>query len=376
MQAREVPDLTRDVHCIMGLPFDVCTLPEAALKVRNAAVQQTPLFVSTPNINFLIAASQNTAFRDSVLHSDLVLADGMYVVWLAKLLGIPVTERVAGSNLFEYLSATPANDFPPLRIYFFGGPPGAAEQASQKVNASDPSAQRIQCVGHFTPGFGSIEEMSSDEVIADINHCQPDFVVVALGAAKGQAWIEYNQARIQAPVFSHLGAVVNMAANTVRRAPVWMQRSGLEWAWRVLEEPQLWKRYYNDGVALSKLVLTRALPLALISLLSPRDITRPENKPQSDVMSKTPDTTALRLKGAWTAASLPTLRQQFFDVLANHAALELDLSEVTHVDSAFLGLLMLVRTAQLGRGKSFRISAVSRPCQRRIELAQAGYLLG
>ena len=87
-----------------------------------------------------------------------------------------------------------------------------------------------------------------------MNAARPDFLVVSLGAAKGQAWIMRNLHRLDVPLVSHLGAVVNFVAGEVRRAPRWMQRSGLEWAWRVKEEPALLRRYAGDAL--------RLLPLA------------------------------------------------------------------------------------------------------------------
>jgi len=87
-------------------------------------------------------------------------------------------------------------------------------------------------------------------VLQAINASQADFLVVALGAKKGQAWILHNLEHLQVPVVSHLGAVVNFVAGTVQRAPAAWQRAGLEWLWRIKEEPALFGRYWNDGLAL------------------------------------------------------------------------------------------------------------------------------
>ena len=235
----------------MGLPFDAITLQEAVVKVREAALQQTPLFISTPNLNFLVASQTDMAFRNSVVHSDLSLADGMPIIWLAKLVKAPITERVAGSSLFEALRYQPLRPGkPPLRVFFFGGPEGVAERAHQAVNRDSGS---MQSVGFYSPGFGSLNDMSTPEVLAHINASCADFVVVSLGAKKGQAWIEFNRNRLTAPVVSHLGAVVNFVAGNIQRAPLWMQRLGLEWAWRIKEEPNLWIRYMKDGLGLLRL---------------------------------------------------------------------------------------------------------------------------
>ncbi|MCD8512378.1 MAG: WecB/TagA/CpsF family glycosyltransferase, partial [Nitrincola sp.] len=103
------------------------------------------------------------------------------------------------------------------------------------------------------PGRGDVASMSTPEIIEKINLSQADFLVVSLGAKKGQAWILHNLDKIQVPVVSHLGAVVNFVAGTVKRAPKVWQKLGLEWLWRIVEEPYLWKRYASDGFAALKM---------------------------------------------------------------------------------------------------------------------------
>jgi N-acetylglucosaminyldiphosphoundecaprenol N-acetyl-beta-D-mannosaminyltransferase len=246
------PHASRNVHDLLGLPFDAITLEQAVAHIRMAAQTHTPCFFSTPNLNFLIASQTNAAFRQSVVDSDLSLADGMPIVWLAKLLAIPLPERVAGSDVFEALRQTPIGGRK-IKVYFFGGPAGVAQRAAEKINTENGG---MVCVGYETPGFGSVEDMSFPATLEKINASGAEFLVVALGAVKGQAWILHNRAQLKVPVVSHLGAVVNFVAGNVQRAPLWMQKTGLEWLWRVKEEPGLWARYFNDGVALLKLVPT------------------------------------------------------------------------------------------------------------------------
>ena len=244
-------DFDREVYCVLGLPVDAVDMDGAVAAVRRAAASGRRCMVSTPNLNFLAGALSDPAFRDSVLESDLCLADGMPLVWVARALGLPIRSRVAGSDLFAALAKHPG---PPLRVYFFGGPDGAAQAACERVNAN---AHGLRCVGFDSPGFVSIEAMSDAPRIARINGSGAQFVVAALGARKGQAWLRHNRAQLRAPVLCHLGAVVNFAAGRVRRAPAWLQRLGLEWLWRIGQEPALWRRYAGDGLALLRLMATR-----------------------------------------------------------------------------------------------------------------------
>jgi N-acetylglucosaminyldiphosphoundecaprenol N-acetyl-beta-D-mannosaminyltransferase len=246
---------------IAGLPFHSIAIAEVVQHLCVAMRDSQRLFLSTPNLNFLVTAQGDEPFRHSVLTSDLSLADGMPVVWLSRLQGTPLPERVAGSTVFEQLRAGAGQPIMgrPIKVYFFGGPPGVAEKACAVLNAEHANGSgHMVGVGAFCPGFGSVADMSTPEVIAAINASGADFLVVSLGAKKGQAWIMHNLHQLTVPVVSHLGAVVNFVAGTVERAPLAWQRWGLEWLWRIRQEPALFKRYWADGWALFGLVL-RAL---------------------------------------------------------------------------------------------------------------------
>src|SRR5687767_12460284 len=134
-----VPDFERDVHCLLGMPIDAVDLAGAEKRIRAAAEARLPCFMSTPNVNFLIASRSDDAFRNALLHSDLSVADGMPLVWLARLTGIPLRERVAGANLFEALREGRGR---PLSVYFFGGPDGVAEVARRRL---DREAKGLVC---------------------------------------------------------------------------------------------------------------------------------------------------------------------------------------------------------------------------------------
>ena len=254
-------EVVRQCVTVAGLPFDVVDTAVAAERLCAAMRDGRRLFLSTPNLNFLVAAQRDDAFRQSVLASDLSVADGMPVLWLARLQGTPLPERVAGSTLFDELRHGVGQEVlgRPVKVYFFGGPPGVARQACERLNAEQAAGQGfMQGVGWHTPGFGPVEAMGAPEVIEAINASGADFLVVALGAQKGQAWIMHNLPQLTVPVVSHLGAVVNFVAGTVQRAPLAWQRGGLEWLWRIRQEPQLFKRYWSDGLALLGLAV-RAL---------------------------------------------------------------------------------------------------------------------
>jgi len=323
-----VTDFTRPVYCVLGLPFDALDMPQTVALLLARAGSDERCFFSTPNLNFLITSQQDAVFRDSVLRSSLSLADGMPVVWLAKLLGLPFTDRVAGATVFERLRDQRAM---PLGVFFFGGPDGVAQQAADVLNAGEG---RMRCVGAYSPGFGTIEDMSTPAIIERINASHADLLVVSLGAKRGQAWIEHNLAALDTPLISHLGAVVNFVAGTVSRAPSLVGRLGLEWLWRIKEEPALWRRYWGDGMALVRLLTTRALPAAL-------DARRLRTATAAPVLQESDDghLYSLTLGGAWRDAALGELRAALARATAQPRRMHLVLREDCSLDSAALGLL-------------------------------------
>jgi N-acetylglucosaminyldiphosphoundecaprenol N-acetyl-beta-D-mannosaminyltransferase len=250
------------VHWLLGLPFDALSLEDAKSRIYAAVEDRRQLVFATPNVNFLALAHRDPRFREDVLRTDLSLADGRPIVWLGRLLGIPFVERVAGSDLIESLITEPGPR--PLKVYFFGGEEGAAAAASAALNRRRGG---LIGAGSCYPGFVDLDQMDGADVIDDINRSEADLLVVSLGAAKGHRWIEANRHRLTVPVISHLGAVVNFVAGRMRRAPRFMQRTGLEWLWRILEEPKLVTRYARDAGYLMGAMFREVLPRLLERLL-------------------------------------------------------------------------------------------------------------
>jgi N-acetylglucosaminyldiphosphoundecaprenol N-acetyl-beta-D-mannosaminyltransferase len=325
----------RDVVCVLGVPLDIISLDDAVDHIRACGFGGQRCFISTPNLNFAVAASKDTAFRESLLHSDLSLVDGMPLVWVARCLGLPIRERVSGADLFERLAAHPG---PALRVFFFGGPPGAAEQACRRLNQNATGAH---AVGFNAAGFGSLDDMSAGPVVEQINGSGAHFVIVALGAQKGQAWIERNRARLSAPLVSHLGAVVNFVAGHVQRAPEKVQRLGMEWLWRIKEQPDLWRRYWNDGALLVRWMIGRVVPLRAWMLW--RRLLRPKPVAPRLHVAHLPDAMVVTLRGDWCREALGPLRAVLSEAAGSPSMLRLDLADVTWVDSAFVGLIQLAR---------------------------------
>lgn len=361
-----VTDFTRRVYCVLGLPFDAVDTEQAVQLLLTRAASAERCFFSTPNLNFLITSLQDPVFRDSVLRSDLSLADGMPVVWLARLLGLPFTSRVAGATVFEKLRAQRGL---PLKVFFFGGPDGVAQQASDVLNASSDQAD-MRCVGAYSPGFGTLADMSTPAIIERINASKADLLVVALGAKRGQTWIEHNLAALHTPLISHLGAVVNFVAGTVSRAPSGVGGLGLEWLWRIKEEPALWRRYWHDGVALLRLLTTRALPGALAAR-------RARSAKAAPVLHESDDDQQdiLTLGGTWHEPGLGGLRAALARTTARRRNIRVELVANCSLDSAALGLLLLLYGHQSKIGAALTVHAQGDATRRAMRLQNVEFLL-
>jgi N-acetylglucosaminyldiphosphoundecaprenol N-acetyl-beta-D-mannosaminyltransferase len=349
-------DLAREVYVLLGAPIDSADMATTMQRIDAAAQHGTPFLLSTVNVNFLIASQSNAAFRESLCRSDLCTVDGMPVKWIARALRIPVTERTAGADLFEALKRLREPERA-LKVFLFGGKEGAAAAACERMNAEHNSGRNsgLTCVGSFYPGFGTIEEMSSEETIATINASGADVLLVALGAAKGQAWLLHNHARLRIPVRAHVGAAINVQAGTVRRAPQWMQTSGLEWLWRIKEEPALWRRYTHDGAVLLRLLAARILPLALLDRWH---AWRSRGHALAVTRSEDEETVTLSISGAASAQTIAVALPHARYAAERGKDVVINLRETRHVDARFLGLLLMLEKKLNARARRLTVTGI------------------
>jgi N-acetylglucosaminyldiphosphoundecaprenol N-acetyl-beta-D-mannosaminyltransferase len=229
--------------------FDDVDMAGAVARVVEMARRgDRPRHVCTGNLDHLAVLERDAAFREAYRTADLVIADGMPVLWLSRLAAVrrrsagavPLRERVAGSDLFWELGRASAEHG--LRLFLLGGLPGAAARAADALCERYPGATvaGTYCPPHET--FATPEEQA--EIAARIRAAAPDVLLVGLGAPKQEKWICEHKAALGVPVCIGVGGSFEMAAGMARRAPQWMRRSGLEWSYRLMQDPaRLWRRY-------------------------------------------------------------------------------------------------------------------------------------
>jgi N-acetylglucosaminyldiphosphoundecaprenol N-acetyl-beta-D-mannosaminyltransferase len=174
----------------------------------------------------------------------------MPLVWLSRLKGEPLVERVAGVELVMQSCRVGAELG--SKVFLLGAAPGVAQAAAKRIEEAYPG---IEIVGTLSPPMGALTPQEDQNIIDLIRRVAPDFLFVALGAPRQDLWIHQHLSELQVPVAMGVGCVLDLLAGNVRRAPLWMQRSGLEWAYRLVQEPgRLWRRYLlNDLPLLARL---------------------------------------------------------------------------------------------------------------------------
>jgi len=349
----------REVAIILGVPFDNLTLDETLQRVEEFVLSGRPHYVVTANVNFVVKAHQDPEFMEVVRMGDLITCDGMPLLWASRLLGAPLKERVTGSDLTPRLIELAARKG--WGVFFLGGEPGVGEQAVARLRERFPQL-RAHC---YSPEYNPLLEMGNDKILAEIRAVRPQLLFVSLGAGKAEKWMRMNARRLDVPVCLGVGGTIDFLAGRVRRAPVFFQRSGLEWLWRLAMEPgRMWRRYAGDFLRFARIFV----PHWLGHLATGR---RPRRAGQGRVEARRePALEVLAVSGRLDAAAAPRLQEQARPVLDLENSLVLDLSGVEFLDSAGLGALVALEKEARGRGRKLVLLAPSAPVRRVVALAR------
>lgn len=239
---------------LFGLPFDPITLEQAVERCRSAVASRERMLVGVANAAKLVAVSSDTLLRDALLTCDLVLADGQSVVWASRLLGHPLPERVAGIDLFE--SLLEVADREGRSVYLLGAKADVLARLVAVVTTRYPGLT----VAGSRDGYFPAEE--SDAVAAQIRSSGADMVFLGISSPIKELFLARHADGLAVPILHGVGGSFDVLAGVTRRAPAAWQRLGLEWAYRLLQEPRrLWQRYLRTNSAfLVLLARERARP--------------------------------------------------------------------------------------------------------------------
>jgi N-acetylglucosaminyldiphosphoundecaprenol N-acetyl-beta-D-mannosaminyltransferase len=235
--------MVKDPVWVWGVPLAPLTLAETVVAVGDLIELGRPAYLITANTHYVMLTRQDASLREFNKRAAFIVADGAPLVWASRWQGSPLPERVAGSDLIFELSAAAARKG--HRLFLLGGGDGVAEEAARRLSARYPG---LQVVGTECPPFRELTAEEQDALAAHIRSARPDLLFLAFGQPKGEQWIARHLGKVGVPVSVQLGASLDFAAGRVRRAPRWMQKAGLEWAFRLWLEPtRLFPRYARNA---------------------------------------------------------------------------------------------------------------------------------
>jgi N-acetylglucosaminyldiphosphoundecaprenol N-acetyl-beta-D-mannosaminyltransferase len=237
---------------LFGTPIDRVTLDEAVHRIESFLDARVPAIVCTPDTTAIWRAQRDQKLREVYSEADLVTPDGMGVVWAGRLLGAPFQERVSGIDLLEKLFSCGRA----MKIFLLGGAPGVADQAAHKLSERYPNLQIVGTHhGYFRPS-------ESDRITELIEATQPDMVLVGLGVPRQELWMRANRQKIRTAVLMGVGGCFDVWAGARRRAPRSWQRVGLEWLYRLLQEPRRLVRVSTIPLFVGQIALIKLAQLA------------------------------------------------------------------------------------------------------------------
>ena len=341
---------------ILGVPFDNVTTSETLGLIGHMIQSGQPHYGATANVDFIVQALEDVELRRILFDAHLVLADGMPIVWASKFLGNPLPERVTGSGMIPLLLALAEEKG--WKVFFLGGTSQSVAAAAQKTLLRHP---KLKLVGHYSPPFKPLLEMDNADILRRIREVQPDILLVAFGCPKQEKWINMNYRQTGVPFSLGVGATIDFLAGTFKRAPVWMQKSGTEWIFRMLQEPRrLIRRYGKDLRVFAVNILSQWWQL--------RSKNRPSNPPpQVEIAQDSLGNSLIEAPERLGAAEAKSFQFEWVSSVEKGHVM-VNLSGTKSVDSTGIGLLIRLRKRARELGFQFCLIAPGPSVQAALKL--------
>lgn len=343
---------------ILGVPFDNVTTSDTLRLIEQMIASRQSHYLVTANVDFVVQALSDVELRRILFDAHLVVADGMPLVWASRWLGNPLPERVTGSGMTPLLLAEAAAKG--WRVFFLGGSEQSVARAAANTRAKHP---QLQLVGAYSPPFKPLVEMDHEDILRRLREARPDILLVAFGCPKQEKWLSMHYRAAGVPVGIGVGATIDFLAGTMKRAPVWMQKVGLEWLFRLLQEPRRLFRRYVTGLWIFGWAILR-------QLMQMRAARKTSEAASPWVLRSTSDAAVVQVKlpprlDAATVernyASWQQLPTRTLDLLVDAAGTEF-------IDSTGVGALIRLRKAVRERGRHLALVAPSKALVQSLKL--------
>lgn len=230
---------------VLGVPVSAIDMPQALAVIDGWVRTRAPHYACVTGVHGVMESRRDPALRAIHAQAGLVTPDGMPLVWLSRAAGHAHVTRVYGPDLLQ--ACCEAGLARGYRHFFYGGAPGVAEQLATRLRRQSPG---LLVAGVYAPRFGDLTPAEDAAVCARIDAADPDIVWVGLGTPRQERWMAGHVGRLRAPALIGVGAAFDFHAGVKTQAPRWMQRSGLEWLFRLASEPRrLGPRYLVNNPA-------------------------------------------------------------------------------------------------------------------------------
>lgn len=241
-----------------GIEIDCLTIEEALEKLEEIVRNNRKGYIVTPNAAHIVMLQKDREFELAYKKASLVLPDGISLILASKILGGCLKQRVPGADLFLEICKISAKYN--KNIFILGGKNGSEKIAVIRLKKMFPN---INILG-YSPPFGfEVNQEENKKIINEINKLKPGVLFLFIGAPRGEKWIYSNIDKLEVNLACQFGAALDFFIGNLKRAPKWMQKIGLEWFWRLLQEPRrLWKRYLIGNIIFVLLVLKELVILS------------------------------------------------------------------------------------------------------------------
>jgi N-acetylglucosaminyldiphosphoundecaprenol N-acetyl-beta-D-mannosaminyltransferase len=235
---------------VWGIDYACVTMSQTLSMIDAMIARKKPSTIVTANLNYSMLCDSQPRLREFTKRAELVLCDGMPILWRSRFNAIALPERVAGSDLIYRIAELAAKKG--YRLFLMGGDEGVAEQAAKRLVELNPG---LEIAGVACPPFRKLSQSETMALTNQVRQAKTDILLVAFGQPKGEYWIEENAAECNAAVNIQLGASFDFIVGKAKRAPVWMQILGLEWLYRAAHDPKrLVPRYAKNAWHLCKVI--------------------------------------------------------------------------------------------------------------------------
>jgi len=226
---------------LLGVNMSVLNIPDAVRRILEAVEQRRRGYICVTGVHGIMESRTDQSLRQILNNAFLCTPDGMPTVWMGKLSGHPEMSRVYGPDLM--LAVMEATRDKPVRHFFYGGQEGVADNLKTKLEQRFPG---VSITGTFCPPFRPLTEEEVHELQSKVSTSQADIVWVGLSTPKQERFMAEYLPQLDTSIMVGVGAAFDFHSGRVKQAPVWIQRNGLEWLYRVMQEPKrLWRRYFS-----------------------------------------------------------------------------------------------------------------------------------